>query len=146
TAVYLRCAGARNTHDAGGITLLISLPSPDHQDPAGQSSSLSTHLCVRHDPRRHEPARAHAADGSRGYPDNLDLCDAKIASVWEQELVARLLEAVDRSSAKGKRDYAILLLACRLGMRVGDIRTLKLDQIHWEDSTIKVTQSKTVCH
>src|SRR5215813_286444 len=28
-------------------------------------------------------------------------------------------------------------------MRVGDIRTLKLDQIHWEDSTIKVTQSKT---
>jgi hypothetical protein len=40
--------------------------------------------------------------------------DAKIPSVWEQELVVRLLEAVDRSSAKGKRDYAILLLACRL--------------------------------
>jgi site-specific recombinase XerD len=69
--------------------------------------------------------------------------DAKIPSVWEQELVVRLLEAVDRSSAKGKRDYAILLLACRLGMRVGDIRTLKLDQLHWEDSTIEVTQSKT---
>jgi integrase len=41
--------------------------------------------------------------------------DAKIPSVWEQELIVRLLEAVDRSSAKGKRDYAILLLACRLG-------------------------------
>jgi len=53
------------------------------------------------------------------------------------------LEAVDRSSAKGKRDYAILLLACRLGMRVGDIRTLKLDQLHWDDSTIELTQSKT---
>ena len=69
--------------------------------------------------------------------------DATIPSVWEQELVVRLLEAVDRSSAKGKRDHAILLLACRLGMRVGDIRTLKLDQIHWEDSTIEVAQSKT---
>jgi site-specific recombinase XerC len=69
--------------------------------------------------------------------------DARIPSVWEQELVVRLLEAVDRSSTKGKRDYAILLLACRLGMRVGDIRTLKLDQIHWEDSTIEVAQSKT---
>lgn len=69
--------------------------------------------------------------------------DAQIPSVWEQELVARLLEAVDRSSAKGKRDYAILLLACRLGMRAGDIRTLKLDQIHWGDSTIEVAQSKT---
>lgn len=69
--------------------------------------------------------------------------DATIPSVWDQELVVRLLEAVDRSSPKGKRDYAILLLACRLGMRVGDIRTLKLDQIHWEDSTIEVMQSKT---
>jgi integrase len=69
--------------------------------------------------------------------------DAKIPSVWEQELVVRLLEAVDRSSAKGKRDYAILLLACRLGMRVGDIRTLKLEQIRWDDSIIEVTQSKT---
>lgn len=29
--------------------------------------------------------------------------------------IVRLLGAVDRSSAKGKRDYAILLLACRLG-------------------------------
>ena len=38
--------------------------------------------------------------------------DATIPSVWEHELVVRLLEAVDRSSAKGKRDYAILLLAC----------------------------------
>lgn len=69
--------------------------------------------------------------------------DAAIPSVWEHELVIRLLGAVDRSSAKGKRDYAILLLACRLGLRAGDIRTLKLDQLHWDDSTMEVTQSKT---
>jgi integrase len=69
--------------------------------------------------------------------------DAAIPSVWDHELVIRLLAAVDRSSAKGKRDYAILLLACRLGLRAGDIRRLKLDQLHWDDSTIEVTQSKT---
>ena len=69
--------------------------------------------------------------------------DAKIPSVWDQELIVRLLEAVDRSSMKGKRDYAILLLGCRLGLRAGDIRTLKLDQLHWEESTIEITQSKT---
>lgn len=69
--------------------------------------------------------------------------DAKIPSVWNQDLVVRLLDGVDRSSAKGKRDYAILLLACRLGLRAGDIRTLTLDQIHWEDSTIEITQAKT---
>jgi integrase len=54
-----------------------------------------------------------------------------------------LLGAIDRSSAKGKRDYAIVLLACRLGLRAGDIRTLKLDHLHWEDSRIEITQSKT---
>jgi integrase len=69
--------------------------------------------------------------------------DAKIPSVWNQELIIRLLDAVDRSSPKGKRDYAILLLACRLALRAGDIRTLTLDQIHWEESTIELTQAKT---
>jgi len=69
--------------------------------------------------------------------------DAAIPSVWDHELVIRLLEAIDRSSAKGKRDYAILLLACRLGLRAGDIRQLKLDQLHWESSMIEVMQSKT---
>jgi integrase len=69
--------------------------------------------------------------------------DGTIPSVWDQELIVRLLGAVDRSSAKGKRDYAILLLACRLGLRAGDIRTLKLDNLRWAESTIEITQAKT---
>lgn len=69
--------------------------------------------------------------------------DATIPSVWDHELIVRLLGAVDRSSAKGKRDYAILLLACRLGLRAGDIRTLKLDHLHWAESTLEITQAKT---
>ena len=69
--------------------------------------------------------------------------DATIPSVWDHELLVRLLGAVDRSSAKGKRDYAILLLACRLGFRAGDIRTLKLNNLRWEESTIEITQAKT---
>jgi site-specific recombinase XerD len=69
--------------------------------------------------------------------------DARIPSVWDKELVAKLLEAIDRSSAKGKRDFAILLLACRLGLRAGDIRTLKLDDLKWEESRVEIWQSKT---
>jgi len=69
--------------------------------------------------------------------------DATIPSVWDHELIVRLLGAVDRSSPKGKRDYAILLLACRLGLRAGDIRTLKLDHLRWAESTIEITQAKT---
>lgn len=69
--------------------------------------------------------------------------DATIPSVWDSELVVSLLKVVDRSSPKGKRDYAILLLACRLGLRLGDIRALTLDNLNWEAATIEITQSKT---
>lgn len=69
--------------------------------------------------------------------------DATIPSVWDSELVVKLLAIIDRSSPKGKRDYAILLLACRLGLRVGDIRMLTLDAINWEAATVEITQSKT---
>jgi integrase len=71
-------------------------------------------------------------------------CDATVPSVWDPELVIRLLKVVDRSSPKGKRDYAILLLACRLGLRVGDIRTLTLDDLKWETATVEIAQSKTL--
>lgn len=66
-----------------------------------------------------------------------------IPSVWDPELVTRLLAAVDRSLPKGKRDYAILLLAARLGMRTGDIRTLQLENLHWAEATIEIKQAKT---
>ena len=69
--------------------------------------------------------------------------DAAIPSVWDPELVTKLLDAVDRSSSRGKRDYAILLLACRLGLRVGDIRALTLDNLNWEAAYIEIVQSKT---
>lgn len=69
--------------------------------------------------------------------------DATIPSVWDPELVERLLKAVERSSPRGKRDYAILLLASRLGLRLGDIRALTLDDLKWETAAIEITQSKT---
>ncbi len=68
---------------------------------------------------------------------------AKIPSVWDRELLDKLLSAVDRSSPRGKRDYAMLLLACRLGLRISDIRDLTLDQIDWEAESISLTQYKT---
>jgi len=68
---------------------------------------------------------------------------AKIPSVWSAEEVEKLLAQVDRGSPQGKRDYAILLLAARLGMRVGDIVRLRLEHLRWEEKRIELTQSKT---
>ena len=67
----------------------------------------------------------------------------KIPTVWTHEEIAQLLAQVDRSSPRGKRDYAILLLAVRFGMRVGDIIRLKLDDMKWEQKRIEIVQSKT---
>ena len=69
--------------------------------------------------------------------------DARIPSVWKQADVEALLAAVDQSSPCGKRDYAILLLVARLGMRVSDIRNLCFENLLWEESRIEINQTKT---
>jgi len=66
-----------------------------------------------------------------------------IPAIWTAKDLKAILNAVDRDSPLGKRDYAILLLAARLGLRVGDIRTLRLEQLDWDHARIHVTQAKT---
>lgn len=67
----------------------------------------------------------------------------QIPSVWKPENLDALLRAVDRNSSKGKRDYAMLLLACRLGLRVGEISSLCLEHLRWDEGRIEMLQSKT---
>jgi integrase len=55
----------------------------------------------------------------------------------------KLLSAVDRTRAVGKRDYAMLLLALRTGLRSIDIINLKMKDIDWKRSTIAIIQEKT---
>ena len=62
---------------------------------------------------------------------------------WKKEEVKRLLEAVDREDPKGKRDYAILLMVTRLGLRISDIRGLRLSDINWVHKTIRILMQKT---
>jgi site-specific recombinase XerD len=68
--------------------------------------------------------------------------DQRIPSVWRAEDVDALLAAVDRNSPCGKRDYAILLLAARLGMRVSDIRNLCFENLLWERARIEINRTK----
>ena len=66
-----------------------------------------------------------------------------VPSVYTPEEVECALAAVDRTAANGKRDFAIMLIAARLGLRAGDIVKLKFENINYEDSTIRIVQSKT---
>jgi site-specific recombinase XerD len=54
-----------------------------------------------------------------------------------------LLVVIDRETAKGKRDYAIILLALRTGMRPVDIAKLQLENLKWRTNTIELIQQKT---
>ena len=68
---------------------------------------------------------------------------SKIPSAYSQEEIRKLLQCVDRGNPKGKRDYAILLIAIRLGIRASDICKLTFDNFKWEANTIEFKQSKT---
>jgi len=53
-----------------------------------------------------------------------------------------LLRAVDRATAMGKRTYAAILCLSDLGMRVGDVARLSLDDIDWRRGTIRIANHK----
>lgn len=68
---------------------------------------------------------------------------ANLPSAFTKDEIGRLLAAVDRGNQQGKRDYAILLLAVRYGMRVGEITALKLCNLDFVGKKIHYIQSKT---
>jgi integrase len=53
----------------------------------------------------------------------------RIPSIWDPVDVTRILEAVDRGNPCGKRDYAIILLVTRLGLRGIDIKRLEFSDL-----------------
>jgi integrase len=59
---------------------------------------------------------------------------------WDD--VLRLLRSVDRSTSKGRRDYAMLLLIATYGLRAGEVAHLELDDIAWRDGHIRIPRPK----
>jgi len=49
-----------------------------------------------------------------------------------------VLEACDRTTSVGRRDYAVLLLLARLGLRAGEVVVLELDDIDWRAAELTV--------
>ncbi len=66
-----------------------------------------------------------------------------IRDVLSEAEVARILSAVDQSTVIGRRDYAVLVLAARYGLRPCDIRQLQLEAINWRAGVLSIKQAKT---
>jgi len=63
--------------------------------------------------------------------------------LWTADEIRRVLAAIDRQSAVGKRDYAMILATARLGLRISDLRHLELGDLDWRAKTITIVQHKT---
>jgi integrase len=67
----------------------------------------------------------------------------KLPSVYDADEIKRIEETVDQLSAVGKRNYAMLLLATRLGLRSSDIAGLTFENLDWDLNIICLIQAKT---
>jgi len=77
---------------------------------------------------------------------DLAACIPAVAN-WKQSTLPRalppdqveqVLNSVDRKTNIGRRDYAILLILARLGLRAGEIRALTLEDLDWKEGLITV--------
>jgi len=62
----------------------------------------------------------------------------RLARGLDEEAVARLLASCDRRTNTGRRDFAILVLLSRLGLRAGEVAALELDDVDWRAGEIVV--------
>jgi len=68
---------------------------------------------------------------------------SELPSVYSKDEIENILKKVDRGYSTGKRDFLVLLLGARLGLRSSDICNLKFENINWEDNVIVLEQVKT---
>jgi site-specific recombinase XerD len=83
------------------------------------------------------------ADYSKIAPKDAYVRQPKLPSYYSPAEIDQLLGSIDRANPNGKRDYAMLILVVRLGLRCSDIANMTFDTILWERELIILTQIKT---
>lgn len=84
-----------------------------------------------------------AVDHSLVIPSYRSVGQPELPSTYSRPEIEKLITSIERSSPIGKRNYAIVLLAARLGLRASDISRLKFSELDWDASTISIIQVKT---
>jgi site-specific recombinase XerD len=79
-----------------------------------------------------------AVDLSASVPAVLNRRWTELPKSLPPEQVRRLLKSCDRRGPTGQRDYAMLLLMARLGLRAGEILDMTLDDVDWEAGVITI--------
>lgn len=74
------------------------------------------------------------------HPQRYRLAGIPRSISWDD--VRRVLEGVDRRTATGRRDYAILLLLVTYGLRAREIAAMTLDDLDWRNERLRVPERK----
>lgn len=69
--------------------------------------------------------------------------NSRLPSTYTAQEVRDTLSAIDIGNPCGIRDYAIILLLARLGLRSSDVANLRFSNIDWENDMIRLNQVKT---
>lgn len=85
----------------------------------------------------------HAESYSDALPTVRFAQTSRLPVTFTADEVERILENVDTHNSIGKRNYAIILLAAKLGLRVSDVLGLRFDSIDWDAKTLSIKQQKT---
>ena len=70
-------------------------------------------------------------------------CRKTIPSVYDQSEIKTMLDSLNKASAVGIRNHAMVLMAAQLGMRASDICGLEFENLYWEKSTVEFVTQKT---
>jgi site-specific recombinase XerD len=84
-----------------------------------------------------------STDYSKKIPSDNYKRQPKLPSTFSKEEIEQFISAIDRGNPKGKRDYAIFLLALKLGFRSSDIAGLMFENISWQTNEFIFEQKKT---
>ena len=82
-------------------------------------------------------------DYSKKIPSDNYKQQPRLPSTFSKEEIELFINSIDRGNPKGKRDYAIFLLALKLGFRASDIASLKFENISWSTNEFTFEQQKT---
>ncbi len=88
----------------------------------------------------------HEEDLSGCIPTVKNSRQQRLPAVFTEDQVEKILSSFDRENPMGKRNYAIFLLAARMGLRSCDIKALEFSFINWTEKAISFTQQKTKKH
>lgn len=128
-----KCGGLDHLH-AGDVTTFVVAECGLRSIPAAKKmvTALASFLRYLHvagiTSRPLMSAVPRIAERAKSLPRGLD-----------PSQVARLLSSCDRRRMIGRRDFSILTLLVRLGLRAGEVAALRLDDIDWHHGEIVIS-------